>query len=286
MLAEPIEYDSDENFLEFIGPDQDEANHSMEEDEALLDEGDEDDDGGDEHGEGEGDEETGGEYEDRRGKHGSGQDGVGEVGVAGADGEGSAVATADSHDAAAAAGPAAAADLAAEPVVGNADVVAADGGEPGTEGGYSGQEGGEVPGNDVGERRDGEAAWLSDGDFEEDDLVLEDEGEDELDSKLKPDHRFFAVRALVEGGKTARKLNRRLKVQAGKDDGFLVKGDERFFRNFNDSSIERRVNMSASFQYNGTCLNGPHDAWQGRNESCESRRQTISSISRPTFREI
>jgi hypothetical protein len=148
--------------------------------------------------------------------------------------------------------------------VGNADVVAADGGEPCTEGGYSGQEGGEVPGNDVGERRDGEAAWLSDGDFEEDDLVLEDEGEDELDSKLKPDHRFFAVRALVEGGKTARKLNRRLKVQAGKDDGFLVKGDERFFRNFNDSSIERRVNMSASFQYNGTCLNGPHDAWQGR----------------------
>jgi hypothetical protein len=205
----------------------------MEEDEALLDEGDEDDDGGDEHGEGEGDEETGGEYEDRHDEHGSGQDGIGEVGVAGADGEGSAVAAADSHDAAAAAPypPAAAADLAAEPVVGNADVIAADGGEPGTEGGYSGQEGGEVPGNDVGERRDGEAAWLSDGDFEEDDLVLEDEGEDELDSKLKPDHRFFAVRALVEGGKTARKLNRRLKVQAGKDDGFLVKGDERFFRN-------------------------------------------------------
>jgi hypothetical protein len=114
---------------------------------------------------------------------------------------------------------------------------------------------------------DGAAGWLSDDNFEDDDPVLEDEGEDELDSKLKPDHRFFAVRALVEGGKTARKLNRRLKVQAGKDDGFLVKGDERYFRNFNDSSIKRRVNVSVSFQYNGTChtcLNGPHDAWQGR----------------------
>jgi hypothetical protein len=123
------------------------------------------------------------------------------------------------------------------------------------------------PGNDAGERVDGDAGGLSDGDFEEDDLVLEEEGEDELDSKLKPDHRFFAVRALLEGGKTARKLNRRLKVQAGKDDGFLVKGDERYFRNFNDNSIDRRVNVSVSFQYNGTChtcLNGPHDAWQGR----------------------
>ena len=112
-----------------------------------------------------------------------------------------------------------------------------------------------------------EAGGISDGDFDENDLVQEEDGEDELDSKLKPDHRFFAVRALVEGGKTARKLNRRLKPHSSKDDGFLVKGDERLYRNFNDSSIERRVNMSASFQYNGTChtcLNGPHDAWQGR----------------------
>ncbi len=69
----------------------------------------------------------------------------------------------------------------------------ADGGEAGTDGGYGGQGGGEVPGIEVGERRDGEDAGLSDGDFDEDDLVLEDDGEDELDSKLKPDHRFFAV---------------------------------------------------------------------------------------------
>jgi hypothetical protein len=62
---------------------------------------------------------------------------------------------------------------------------------------------------------------------EEDDLVFEEEVEDELDSRLKPDHRFFAVRALVEGGKKARKLNRRMKVAESKDDGFLLKGDER-----------------------------------------------------------
>jgi hypothetical protein len=60
--------------------------------------------------------------------------------------------------------------------------------------------------------------------------VLEGEGEDELDNNLKPDHKFFAVRSLVEGGKTARKLNRRLKVAASTDEGFLVKGDERYFR--------------------------------------------------------
>jgi hypothetical protein len=258
-----MEYDSDENFLEFIGPDQEDVNHSMEEDEALLDEGDdEDDDGGEEEEDEEGVEEAGGEYEDRREE----QAGVGEGVVAGAEGENSAVAAEDSHEAAAVAPnpTAAAADTTAEPAAGN-EVGEADGGEAGTEGGYGRQEGGEVPGFEVGERRDEEDAGLSDGYFDEDELVLEDDGEDELDSKLKPDHRFFAVRALVEGGKTARKLNRRLKVRAGNDDGFLVKGDERFFRNFNDSSIERRV-MSASFQYNGTChtcLNGPHDAWQG-----------------------
>jgi hypothetical protein len=71
----------------------------------------------------------------------------------------------------------------------------------------------------------------------------------------------------VEGGKKARKLNRRMKATESKDDGFLLKGDERYFRNYNESSIERRVNVSVSFMYNGTCntcLSGPHDAWQGR----------------------
>ena len=72
--VEPMDYDNEENFLEFIGPDQDEANHSVEEDEALLDEGDEDDESGAEHGDGEGDDEDDGEYGDRRSEHGSVQD--------------------------------------------------------------------------------------------------------------------------------------------------------------------------------------------------------------------
>ncbi len=43
VQAEPMEYDSDENYLEFIGPDIDEADHTMDDDdEALLDEGEED----------------------------------------------------------------------------------------------------------------------------------------------------------------------------------------------------------------------------------------------------
>jgi hypothetical protein len=48
------------------------------------------------------------------------------------------------------------------------------------------------------------------GGVEDEDLV-EDASEDELDSSLKPDNRSFAVRAFVEGGKSARKLNRRMK---------------------------------------------------------------------------
>jgi len=232
-----MEYDSDENFLEFIGPDQDDANHSMEDDEALLDEGDDEDDDGEddeddgeggegEEDDGEGGEDAGGEYEDSREELAAG----GEEIVAGADGENSAAAAGDGQEAAAAAAlnlTAVSADMTADPVVGNVEVGADVGGGTGMEGGHGEQDGGVVPGIEVGERRDGEEAGLSDGDFEEDDLLLEEDGEEELDSRLKPDHRFFAVRALLEGGKTARKLNRRLKVQAGKDDGFLVKGDER-----------------------------------------------------------
>jgi hypothetical protein len=72
---------------------------------------------------------------------------------------------------------------------------------------------------------------------------------------------------LVEGGRCATKLNRRMKLEAAEKDGFLVKGDERYFRNANESSIDRRVNVSSSFTLSGrchTCLNGAHDAWQGR----------------------
>jgi hypothetical protein len=274
VTAVPMEYDNDENFLEFIGPDQDEANHSMEDDEddeALLDEGDEDDEEGDEHEDGGGGDVVEEEFDDRRG-HGSGQEYLA-GGDADTEGEGSEFSAAHAAEPAAAAAdvpPILAANMAGESNVGIGEPVEAGGGDAGGADGRDGrgdQDGGGELGEEAGEGAGGDAGGISDGDFEEEDLVLEEDGEDELDSKLKPDHRFFAVRALVEGGKMARKLNRRLKVQAGKDDGFLVKGDERYFRNFNDNSIDRRVNVSVSFQYNGTChtcLNGPHDAWQGR----------------------
>jgi hypothetical protein len=35
---------------------------------------------------------------------------------------------------------------------------------------------------------------------EEDDVLVQEDFENELDNSLRPDHRFFAVRALVEGG--------------------------------------------------------------------------------------
>jgi hypothetical protein len=91
--AQPMKYDSEENYLAFIGPDQDEANHSMEDNEALLDEGEEDEEGGGEYGEGEEDENGGGEYGDGCGEDGPRQDGGGDEvgGVAafeGAEGQG------------------------------------------------------------------------------------------------------------------------------------------------------------------------------------------------------
>ncbi len=140
-------------------------------------------------------------------------------------------------------------------------------GETGMEGGHGGVNSGADPGSTEREGIEGENGFPAEGEEEDNDQVFEKAVQDELDSRLRPDHRFFAVRALVEGGKAARKLNRRLKTQVCNDDGFLLKGDESYYRNSNESSIERRVNVSASFQYNGTChtcLSGQHDAWQGR----------------------
>ncbi len=134
---------------------------------------------------------------------------------------------------------------------------------PGSEGGSGGGIGDEVSDTSGREGGNGENVENPEVVEEEDDQVFKEAVQDELDSRLRPDHRFFAVRALVEGGKAARKLNRRMKTPENKDDGFLLKGNERYYRNYNESSIERRVNVSASFMYNGTCntcLSGPHDA--------------------------
>ncbi len=173
-------------------------------------------------------------------------------------GEATATEEAATENAATAAAHLAAAEV---PVVeGEAEV-------PGREGGHGGGTGEDDPDTNGGERGNGENVEHPEEEEEEDDQLFEEEVKDELDSRLRPDHRFFAVRALVEGGKVARKLNRRMKNLESKDEGFLLKGDERFFRNSNESSIDRRVNVSVSFMNNGTChtcLNGPHDAWQGR----------------------
>jgi hypothetical protein len=230
----------------------------MEDDEALLDEGDEEGDGGGDEGE-----EVLEEEEDSQ----DGEEDVGEIDgeyvvqyVAADEAGGAALAEGDGSDPAAAPAAGPALTGGASPKAGSSrdDIGGAAADQDGLENG--GGEGGI-------QQQVGGADAVSGGEQEEYDELVAEEVESELNSSLKPDHRFFAVRAVVEGGKQARKLNRRMKTAAAKDDGFLSKGDERFFRNSNDSSIERRVNVSASFLAHGkcnTCLNGPHDAWVGR----------------------
>jgi hypothetical protein len=72
---------------------------------------------------------------------------------------------------------------------------------------------------------------------------------------------------MLAKGQQPRKLNPRMKTEENMDNGFVVEGDERWFRNYNYSSIERTVNVSCSFSYDGgcvTCLSGRHDAWGGK----------------------
>jgi hypothetical protein len=104
------------------------------------------------------------------------------------------------------------------------------------------------------------------GDGGEDEEVLEEESEDRPDESLKPTHLYHAVRSLLSGAMEPRKLNKRMKLDI-KDNGFCQPGDERWYRNQNTSSMERRVNVSASFTDSGwchTCLSGRHEAWKGR----------------------
>jgi hypothetical protein len=75
-----MEYDNEENFLEFIGPDRDEADQSMEDDEALLDEGDDDDEEGEEVVTGEEEDADGSEYDDGRNEGGAAVEGEGATG--------------------------------------------------------------------------------------------------------------------------------------------------------------------------------------------------------------
>jgi hypothetical protein len=255
--TEPMEYDNEENFLEILGGSGHDP-HSMDEDEALLDEEEEEVVSGGEEEVVEGEEEEGesgnsgesGEEDEDNG------DAEGEV-TGGADADTGAVADADAGADGGYRGVSGA--TAAENMIVQEGEVGA--GELEVQDGTSGA----GPGNVAGGSGVGEGVGDIDGDGE-DDLLPELE-RDELDSSLRPDNRFFAVRALVEGGRCATKLNRRMKLEAAEKDSFLVKGDERFFRNANESSIDRRVNVSSSFTLSGrchTCLNGTHDAWQGR----------------------
>ncbi len=98
-------------------------------------------------------------------------------------------------------------------------------------------------------------------------IEVDEEKPDRTDPSLRPDHRYYANRSLLAKGQQPRKLNLRMKMEEGTDNGFMVDGDERWFRNYNYSSIERTVNVSCSFSYNVgcvTCLSGRHDAWVGK----------------------
>ena len=263
---ETMEYDNEENFLEYLGPYEGDADQSMEDDEALLDEGDEVGDGGGDEGEEVLEEEEGSQ---------DGEEDGGEIDgeyvvqfVAADEADGAALAEGDGSDPAAAPAAGPALTGGASPQAGSSrdDIggVAADGPVMGEQETLDGTPG-DGPGAGVGGGVVGDGGGDSEGDGEDDSLPEPER--DEMDTRLRPDNRFFAVRALVEGGRTATKLNRRMKLEAADKDGFLVKGDERYFRNANESSIERRVNVSSSFTHSGrchTCLNGTHDAWQGR----------------------
>jgi hypothetical protein len=90
---------------------------------------------------------------------------------------------------------------------------------------------------------------------------------DRINPNLRPDPRFFAVRSMRTGSTEPRLLNKRMK-RPESDPGFLVDGDERWYRNANYSCTTKGLNSSASFKPNGrchTCLSGEHDAWVGYN---------------------
>ncbi len=90
---------------------------------------------------------------------------------------------------------------------------------------------------------------------------------DPINLNLRPDPRFFAVRSMLAGSMEPRLLNKRMK-RPELDSGFLVDGDERWYRNANTSCTSKMMNLSASFKPNGrchTCLSGKHNAWIGSN---------------------
>jgi hypothetical protein len=122
------------------------------------------------------------------------------------------------------------------------------------------QEGGEQEEQDEGDKGEEQS---NSGDSEED----SDRAEiiDPINPNFRPDPRFFAVRLMLTGSMEPQLLNKRMK-RPEPDTGFLVEGDERWYRNANSSCTSKMMNSSASFLPNGrchTCLSGEHDAWIG-----------------------
>jgi hypothetical protein len=78
-------------------------------------------------------------------------------------------------------------------------------------------------------------------DESENELEIEEERVDRTDPSLMPDHRYYTVRSMLAKGQQPHKLNPRMKTEEYTDNGFVVEGDERWFRNYNYSSIERTV---------------------------------------------
>jgi hypothetical protein len=99
------------------------------------------------------------------------------------------------------------------------------------------------------------------------DKVEECSAEDKKPAQVyEPGGMYRAVRKILVGGNEGRPLNRKSKIGEKNEDGFCQPGDERWSRNCNNFDIDRRRNVSSSFDmksgYCTTCLTGRHEAWE------------------------
>jgi hypothetical protein len=120
-----------------------------------------------------------------------------------------------------------------------------------------GREGQEMGGKEDEQSGD---SWESEDDPGEAEII------DPVNPNLRLDQRFFAVRSMLSGSMEPRLLNCKMK-RPEPGPGFLVEGDERWYRNANSSCTSKKINSSASFKPSGkchTCLSGEHEAWIGK----------------------
>ncbi len=96
--------------------------------------------------------------------------------------------------------------------------------------------------------------------------IRKEEGRSKGDSRVKVDHRYYAVRSMQEHRVESRELNKRNdeSVYVESYTGFQGE-DKRWLRNYNIHSMEKQVNISCSYNplcY--TCFGEPHNAREGR----------------------